>query len=603
MGVARAYVVGSPYNGVELAELDFEQTADTMYMAHIDHAPTKLVRAGHTDWTFSSITFGPTIEAPTSCNATATNPNVDTENSGDNYFPQPATYVVTAVNDDTGQESRASNEDSATNDLTLKRNYNTITWAAVTGASRYNIYKADNSQFFGYIGTTEDLTFRDDNIGPALDKAPPQAYNPFPGADDYPSTVTLFEQRSIWARTRNVPHGLWGSRTAQAENMDRSRPLRADDSLSMTIVAGRVNSINQLVSTTSLLALTSDSVFNIDGDGQGGVLTANSPPAARRQIGRGSSRLGPLVVDNVVFYAPSVGTSVRTIGYDFAVDGLKSNDISIFSPHFFEGHSIVSWCYSQEPRSLIWAVRDDGKLLCFTWEQEQNVWGWTLCETDGVVKSICSITESGEDRVYLLVDRVVDGVTKRFVERMVSHSWDDVADCCFMDCAVSGEFAVPQREFNGLWHLEGRTDVVGLIDGMVVTGLTVSGGTLTLPDIYPAVSKASFGIPYQADVQTLPVRVNTQAFGSNIGRRQQVGEIALILSDTRTIEAGIDADHLFPVKQRTDEAYGDPDALMNGEYEIVADNKVGDNASVYVRSSVPLPMTILGIAVDPIING
>jgi hypothetical protein len=59
----------------------------------------------------------------------------------------------------------------------------------------------------------------------------------------------------------------------------------------------------------------------------------------------------------VVFYQPSVGQSVRTIGYDFTIDGLKSNDVSIFSPHFFEGMSIVSWCYAQEPRSVIWAAR------------------------------------------------------------------------------------------------------------------------------------------------------------------------------------------------------------------------------------------------------
>lgn len=603
MGVARAYRVGSPYNGVELPELDFEQTADTMYIAHIDHAPTKLVRSGHTAWTFETVAFGPTIDAPGSCSASATTANLDTENSGASYFPQPATYVVTAVNDDTGQESRASSESSATNDLSLKRNYNTITWAAVTGATRYNVYKADNSQFFGYIGTTEDLTFRDDNIGPALDKAPPQAYNPFPGAGDYPSTVTLFEQRSMWARTRNVPNGIWGSRTAQAENMDRSRPLRADDSLSLSIVAGRVNSVNQMVSTNSLLALTSDSVFNIDGDGGGGVLTANSAPAARRQIGRGSSRLGPLVIDNVVFYAPSVGTSVRTIGYDFAIDGLKSNDVTIFSPHFFEGHGIVSWCYSQEPRSLIWAARDDGKLVCFTWEQEQNVWGWTLCETDGLVKSVCSITENGEDRVYLLVDRVVEGVTRRFVERMASHSWSDVADTCFMDCAVSGVFDPAQRTFTGLWHLEGRTDVVALVDGMALTGLTVTNGSVTLPETAADATKATFGIPYQVDVETLPVRMNTQSFGSNIGRRQQVGEIALILADTRSIEAGIDADHLFPVKSRAAEGYGEPDALMNGEYTVTTDNKVGNNASVYVRQTLPLPLTILGIAADPVVNG
>jgi hypothetical protein len=32
------------------------------------------------------------------------------------------------------------------------------------------------------------------------------------------------------------------------------------------------------------------------------------------------------------------------------------------------------------------------------------------------------------------------------------------------------------------------------------------------------------------------------------------------------VKAGIDADHLFPLKSRTHEAYGTPDALMDGEY-------------------------------------
>src|SRR3546814_15865096 len=64
--------------------------------------------------------------------------------------------------------------------------------------------------------------------------------------------------------------------------MDRSQPLRENDSLSFTIVAGRVNSINQLVSTTGLLALSSDSIFTVDGDGQGGVLVGNSPPSIKR---------------------------------------------------------------------------------------------------------------------------------------------------------------------------------------------------------------------------------------------------------------------------------------------------------------------------------
>jgi hypothetical protein len=603
MGVARLYRAGMPYNGSELAEIDFEQTADTMYLAHIDHPPGKLVRASHTSWTQSDVTFATSQAAPTSCAAANTTDNTDAANSGDNYFPQPASYSVTAINDDTGQESVASNVSTTTNDLTLKRNYNTITWVAATDATRYRVFKADNSQFFGYIGTTDGLTFRDDNIGPALDQAPPEAFNPFAATDDYPSTITLFEQRSIWARTNNIPHGVWGSRSGQFENMDRSRPLQEDDSLSFTIVAGRVNSVNQLVSTTSLLALTSDSVFSIDGDGHGGILTGNSPPAARRQIGRGSSRLPPLVVDNVVFYAPSTGDSVRTINYSFELDGLKSSDVSIFSPHFFAGFDIVSWCYAQEPRSLIWAARSDGSLLCFTWEQEQNVWGWTLCETDGLVKSVCCISEDGEDRVYLIVERVIAGVTKRFVERMVSHSWDAVEDCCFLDCAISGTFDTPQSTFSGLWHLEGRTDIAGLVDGIAVEGLTVTNGEITLPSGVGTGSVVSFGIPYQVDVELLPVKITLQGTGSNVGRRQQTGDFVLTLQDSRSVYAGIDEDNLFLLKSRTGEAYGAPDDLMNGDYLSTSAGKATDEIGLHIRQTAPLPFTLLGAARDMVLGG
>lgn len=599
MGVSRVYKVGSPYNGVELSEIDYEQTADTLYLAHLNHAPTKLVRAGNINWTFQTVTFAPAIAAPASCSVTATVANTDSANSGANYFPETANYCVTAVNDATTEESRASPTASAFNDLSLKRNYNRLSWPAVAGATRYNVYKAENTQFFGYIGTTTSLSFTDDNIGPAYNQAPPLANNPFSGAGNYPSTVTLFQQRSIWGRTGNIPHGIWASRSARIENMDYSTPLRATDAMSFAIMAGRVNSVNQLTSTTTLLALTSDSVFDIEGI-SGGPLDGTTPPMIQRQVGRGSSRLSPLVVDNVVFYAPSSGTSVRSLGYDFAINGLRANDVTIFSPHFFQGHAIVSWCYSQEPRSIIWAARDDGALLCFTWEQEQNVWGWTLCQTDGKVLSVCSITESGEDRVYLIVERVIAGQTRRFVERMASHNWDSVNDCCFLDCAVSASFSTLQSTFTGLWHLEGRTDVAGLVDGKVVTGLTVTNGTVTLPSAIGTASTVSFGIPYSVDVETLPLRVSMQGEGSNIGRVQNPGTAVIEFADSLSVSAGIGPNSLFAVKPHPDDAAG---ALLNGNYTVAMDNKVRHETTVWIHQSDPLPLTILGIAIDPVIGG
>ncbi len=607
MGVSRVVRVGSPYNGVELDELDYEQQADTMYLAHIDHPVGKLTRAAHDSWTFADVAFGPKLLPPATVTVDVHMPNTDVENGGAAYFPQNARYAVTAVDGD-GFESRwLGITVNAYNDLSLKRNYNFVEWSASAGAVSYKVYKADNSAFYGYIGSTETLEFLDDNIGPDLSTAPPEAYNPFAGAGDYPSTVTFFEQRLFFGRSRNSPNAIWGSRSAEFENFDQSIPLRPDDSIALAANAGQVNAINQLASTTSLLALTSDSLFRIDSGAEAGYLTATPPATVRRQIGRGSSRLNPLVIDNVVFYAPSVGSGVRSLNYKFEVDGLTSDDVTIFSPHFFEDMHITSWCYAQEPRSIVWAVRSDGKLLAFTWEQAQQVWGWTLCETDGFVLSCCSVPENGEDRVYLVVRRMIDGSERTFIERMAASRWSDVADCCFLDCAVSYDYDEPRSIFGNLWHLEGCT-IWGLVDGFVVKDLLVQNGRVALPPSAGTARKATFGLPYDVDIQTMPVMFNGGS-GSNAARKQQPGEIVLHVRQSRNILAGAGREdgeeplQLFEIKSRGDEPWGAVDTLKDGKYLMDSPNVVSGQASVYVKQTDPLPLTLLGVYLDPIVNG
>ncbi|WP_341896450.1 hypothetical protein [Sphingobium sp. YR657] len=607
MGVSRVFRAGSPYNGVELDELDYEQQADTMYLAHIDHPVGKLTRTAHDAWTFQDVAFGPNIAPPANVIVTPFVQNMDEANGGAGYFPQNARYAVTAVDKDGYESRRTGGSITAYNDLSLKRNYNYVQWDEVPGAVSYKVYKADNSSFYGYIGSTDVLEFNDDNIGPDLSTAPPEAYNPFDGPGNYPSTVTFFEQRLFAGRSKNSPNAIWGSRSAEFENFDQSIPLRADDSIALAANAGQVNAINQLVSTTSLLALTSDSLFRIDSGADAGYLTASPPATVRRQIGRGSSRLNPLVIDNVVFYAPSVGSGVRSLNYKFEVDGLTSDDVTIFSPHLFQSMHITSWCYAQEPRSIVWAVRSDGKLLAFTWEQAQQVWGWTLCETDGLVLSCCSVPEDGEDRTYLVVRRNINGVERTFIERLATSRWDDVADCCYLDCAVSYEYEEPRRTFGGLWHLEGRT-VWGLVDGFVLKDLLVYRGKVTLPESAGPVHKATFGLPFDVDIQTMPVMFNGGS-GSNAARKQQPGEIVLHVRQSRNILAGAGREdgeeplQLFEIKSRGDEPWGAVDTLKDGKYLMDSPNVVSGQASVYVKQTDPLPFTLLGVYLDPIVNG
>lgn len=596
MGAHRLVRIGSPYNATELPELDYEQSADVMYLAHIDHAPTKLVRASHTEWTFETIAFGPSVAAPSGLSVTVTNPNQDAEATppGNAYFPQAASYAVTAVVDETGQESRASSSASGTNDLTLKRNKNALAWSAVAGADRYRVYKADNQQSLGYIGTTTGLSFTDDNIGADLSDGPPVGDNPFAGAGDYPSTVTFFEQRLMWGRTRNKSNGIWGSKSADYENMDISRPLKDNDALSFALVGQKVNAVNHLVPMSDLLALASDSVFRISGGSDGGYITA-SQVVSRRQVGRGSSRLNPVVVDNIVFYQPSVGAGVRALGYTFELDGYKTDDVTIFSPHLFRGFSIVSWAYSQEPRSVIWAVRDDGQLMCFTWEQEQQVWGWTHCSLPGAsVKSVCVISEDGEDRLYLIVARTIGGVVRYYIERMASAYWDEIDDSCYLDSAVSFTFEEAQAELTNLDHLEGET-LSALADGNVIEDLVVTNGMVTLPE--PAF-RATVGLPYDALIETLPLAIQTKQ-GWTFARRSTVGEVVAKVIDTRGLWAGPDEDHLFEIRTRQNEAYGEPNALKTGDIEIDVAATTSEAAKVVLKSTQPLPFTITAIGFDP----
>lgn len=598
MSVARIYRVGSPYNGSELADLDYAQSADTMYLAHINHTPNKLVQTSPTDWSFNDLTFGPLLDAPTGAAVVATTPNTDAANSGNAYFPETQRYCITAVDDASGQESRASSIVTCTNDLGLKRNYNTITWSAVVGppaASRYHVYKSTGTGDFGYIGTTDQLTFTDDNIGPDYADGPPNGETPFPTANDNPSTVGFFQQRLLWGRTNNHPNAIYASRVGEYENMDESRPLRDSDALSFALVAGKVNAVNMLVPMSSLLALTSDSVFSIDGGQQGFLTPANI--VTQRQTGRGSSRLKPLVIDNIAFYQPSIGSAIRSLGYQFQIDGYNSNDITVFSPHLFRTFSIVSWTYSAEPLSIIWAVRNDGKLLAFTWEQEQQVWGWTICDLGGFVENVCSISEQGEDRIYLTVIRN----NVRYIERFASAYWTSLDDACFLDCAVSYYFATPSVKLVGLSHLEGQT-VTAIADGAVITGLVVSGGKATLS---VAASRVTVGLPFTAQVETLPLAVQMPGGGWTVAKPQQGTKVALRVANSRGIFVGPSADQLDECRPRSTEPFGSPPNLITGIVEAILQPKIrsGDRGdagvSIVVQSHDPLPLTLTEVFYDP----
>jgi hypothetical protein len=590
---ARLYTMPTPYTAANLPTLDMEQTANIAYVVSREYQQRRLTRLSHTSWSLVPVNFGPDITAPAGVSASATVANSDTENDGANYFPRDLAYVVTAVSA-SGQESRPSASVAAENDLQLKGNFNTVSWPAVPGAVEYVIYKSDtDAGVFGYAGTATGLTFRDDNIGPDYSDTPPTANNPLSGTSNYPACVAFHEQRLVLASSANGPNVVWMSQTANWENMDTRRPSVADDALAVRLVARKVNQISALLSMPhGLIAFTSGAIFSIAG-ADGGPIQAPANVQTKPAVARAAAGPKPLVVDNVAFYVTGKGGYVRTLGYNFEFDGQKSDNVSIYSPHFFDGFTIRSWAYMEHPFSCVWAARSDGKLLCFTWEQEQQVWGWTLCETAGVVEQVCVVTESGEDRLYMVVVRG----GRRVLERMCSPRWPDQRRACYLDSAVHRSATTPFGAVHGLQHLEGR-EVSALLDGDVHVGMTVLNGSVTLPY---EVTEAIVGLPYEAVIETLPLGQGGQ-LGSPRGKPQAIGPISVGVLNTRGIEVGTREGDLFPVKERLDEDWNMPTPLLSGFYHIGGTPSWGDDATVIIRQRHPLPMTITGVFFEPVVH-
>lgn len=590
MGVRRIYKAVSPYPNEAVLALDSAQIVDVTYLAHWDYPVWKVTRFDNVDWRFSVVTFGPTISPPGSISASASMPN----STGAN--PVTHSYIATAVSTSTPvQESRASAAATCNNDLTLAGNYNTVTLPALPAGTDYWLVYKQQGGAHGYIGHTKTTSFRDGPppIQPILSDTPPEGDNPFNAANDYPSVVGLHQQRLFFGRTRNVINGSWFTRTGAYENMDKARPVvKADDAGAFALATSEVNEIKHFISLDDLITLTGDNIFAVTGTGDSNVITPGSINP-KRQNGRGASWLKPLVIDNVMFYEPAQGSTFRSLGYTFDIDGYKSDDVSIFSSHLFIGHTLTSMAYAEEPYSAIFVSREDGIGLVFTWQQEQDVWGWSRLTTDGFIHQFCVIPEDGYTRLYAIITREINGVSRRFIERMALEANGDIAASCHLDCSITQVYDPPQDHIDQLWHLEGETVSV-VFDGFASHGHVVTNGRVTLPGGEVA-TIITAGLRYTGEIETLPAALMTQQ-GSVQTNRQQIDEVVVRCKDTRMIHIGASGvDVLDQMEPGSGEDLGDFIGEGVLDYKVTPPGDWKDTSSVIVRQEEPLPAHIIGI--------
>jgi len=176
----------------------------------------------------------------------------------------------------------------------------------------------------------------------------------------------------------------------------------------------------------------------------------------------------------------------------------------------------------------------------------------TTDQAIAVVESLAIIPSSttGEEEVWMIVQRTINGTTRRYVEYL-SNQFDTEenetkADAFFVDSGLSYS-STAASSISGLDHLEGEAVSI-LGNGSVYTKRNISSGAITSID--PTVTKAQIGLTQQCTMKTLRPEAGGDD-GTAQGKTKRDFEVTLRLIDTLGGKVGPNTSNLDEIIFRT----------------------------------------------------
>ena len=470
------YEISTPWTSADITASDgtfnlrFVESNDVIYICHTSYAPRKLSRLGATQWSLATLaqTNGPfktvnststTVYASAATGAgitlTASSAIFQAAHVGSLFYLGQRSAVDV--------KSWESGKAVAAGDLRRSdgKNYKALN-AATTGSVKPThtegaVYDGDSGvqwQFqdpgYGYVKitaytdtthVTADVVAQiPDNAVGAGKATTHWAYGAWSDVEGWPSQVTFFKERLTFGRGQNI----WMSVAGDYENFaskDDGGVVTADMAISIIAQSDQVNNLRWMLPFDSLLLGTAGNEFAIQ------PLTTNQvfgpdnvtcPPVSAF----GSKSMQPVRVGDYVLFVQRSGRKLRDINYDFVSNKFQSKDKTVLAEHITSG-GIGQLAFQQEPYSIVWATRADGRLIGFTYNREQDVEGWHehLLGGSGIVECISTNPAPNGDRdeLWMIVRRTINGTTKRYVEYMEAEfqTGNDPEDSFYVDCGLT----------------------------------------------------------------------------------------------------------------------------------------------------------------------
>lgn len=169
----------------------------------------------------------------------------------------------------------------------------------------------------------------------------------------------------------------------------------------------------------------------------------------------------------------------------------------------------------------------------------------------------------------------------------------------------------PTTTVSGLNHLEGLTVSI-LADGSVVPSQTVTGGKITLPQSYSAIT---VGLPFTCQLQSMYMDPESQ--GTVQGKRKNIGSAVIRTESSRGFSVGTNQPDASTQPNQAPAAWTDMvevkerNALVNagfavplftGDSYINVESDWDTNGQVAIQQTYPLPLNVLAVVVQYVVG-
>jgi hypothetical protein len=361
--------------------------------------------------------------------------------------------------------------------------------------------------------------------------------------------------------------------------------------------SGSIDTIQWLAPDRDLLVGTAGGEFAVGELSNGSALSPNNV-RSRLMSAYGSRAIKPIKNGDSLLFIQRAGLKARETFYDFGADGYKSTDTTVLAEHISRT-GLVQMVFAQEPDQIIWLLRADGRLIGFTWNNEQSVRGWHPHSVggNGFVESLAVIPAAEGDRseLWAVVRRTINGQTKRYVEYMDKpyQSGDAQIAQFYVDSGLTYS-GVATTTISGLDHLEGMTVSI-LANGAPHPDRVVTSGAISLQ---VSVTDAQIGLGFSSIYRSMRLEADARN-GTAQGKTKRIHKVVFRLMDCGggkygALNGGIMDDLLL---RTTDDLMDLPAPLYTGDKVVAWPD--GYNTDAYVGFQVDQPVSATLIAIMP----